>query len=163
MNFFGVQIFSRQPCFWSHEFNFLHNPIIVYGVGRLLYGVALSDSVIIISWNITQDTIRPPVSFLWQFVPRLPHAKSSLIAWVSVIPKKRHVWFLLVWHRFFLEKKNNKKFFSKKRKKKKADVTPKEDWACCMFAYPSFGMTLTQAIRDLFAWCLPPILLWKIT
>ncbi len=40
----GEEIFSRQPCFWSHDFNFLHIPK-VYGVARLLYSVVLSDSV----------------------------------------------------------------------------------------------------------------------
>ncbi len=45
LHFGGEKIFSRQPCFWSHDFNFLHKPI-VYGVVHLLYGVALSDSVL---------------------------------------------------------------------------------------------------------------------
>ncbi len=44
----GEKIFSRQPCYWSHDFNFLHKPI-VYGVAHLLYGVALSASVSLVS------------------------------------------------------------------------------------------------------------------
>ena len=36
--------FSRQPCFWSHDFYFLNKPI-MYGAACLLYGAAISDSV----------------------------------------------------------------------------------------------------------------------
>ncbi len=53
----------RQPCFWSHDFDFLHNPI-VYGVARLLYGVALSDSVLW-STRFSNGTNSPSYTLLY--------------------------------------------------------------------------------------------------
>ncbi len=58
-----------QPCFWSHDFHFLHKPI-VYGVTPLLYGVALSDRVIngsLLTWN------------------KKPHNCPSMIFWYMTI------------------------------------------------------------------------------
>ncbi len=37
-----------QPCFWSHDFDFLHKPI-MYGVVHLLYGVVTSDNVVYVN------------------------------------------------------------------------------------------------------------------
>ncbi len=37
-------IIERQPCFLSHDFDFLNKPI-MYGAACLLYGAATSDSV----------------------------------------------------------------------------------------------------------------------
>ena len=60
---------NQISLFWSHDFNFLHNPI-VYGVTHLLYGVALSDSVQELSISI--DPHPEPVKNLF---PCLAHLK----------------------------------------------------------------------------------------
>ncbi len=78
--------------------------------------------------NVKQDMFVIQGALLFEY----GHAKRSLMAWVGVIPKFRA-------HPYFVIKPNLQK---KKKKSKKSAATQ---------AHPSFGMTTTQDIRDLFA------------
>ncbi len=94
------------------------------------------------------------------------YAKRSLMAWVIVVPKEGRVCvavptLILVWHRLFQKKLKEKFkkiyniFFLQKILKSRCHT--KRRAGAATRARPSFGMTQTQDIRDLFAWRCPNV------
>ncbi len=77
----------------------------------------------------------------------LHHAKRSLISWVVVRPKDGWA------HVGIFKKKKKKKKFDKKNLKSRCHT--KRRLGAAMRIRPSFGLTATQAIRDLLMWCCP--------
>ncbi len=81
--------------------------------------------------------------------------KRSPMVWVVIIPKEGRASgasraLLFVWHRLFPKKKKSKKHFFQKKNLKSRCHTKRRAGAAPS-ARPSFGMTPTQDIRDLFA------------
>ncbi len=69
----GEQIFSRQPCCWSHDFNFLHNPI-VYCVTRLLWLCLLEeDHFYLLFYHLSQSQKCNSILMFWYFHLDIKH------------------------------------------------------------------------------------------